>query len=106
MGDQKFGIAPEVVARMADEIQDVHGLGVEIAVVVGGGNIIRGVSAAAQGIDRGAGDHMGVLATVSNGLALLDALEKRGVRTWVESAGEMRDSAWPVVSHRAVWLLD
>ena len=81
MGEQRFGIAPEVVARLADEIREVHGLGVQTAVVLGGGNIIRGVSAAAQGIDRVAGDHMGLLATVINGLALQDALEKRGVTT-------------------------
>ena len=97
MGDQKFGIAPDVVARMADEIQDVHRLGVEIAVVVGGGNIIRGVAAAAQGIDRVAGDHMGLLATVINGLALQDALEKRDVRTRLLSAVEVRQIAEPVV---------
>ena len=102
MGDQKFGIAPEVVARMADEIQDVHRLGVEIAVVVGGGNIIRGVSAAAQGIDRVAADHMGLLATVINGLALQDALEKRGVRTRLMSAVEVRQIAEPFIRRRAI----
>src|SRR5215468_4692886 len=79
MGEQEFGIAPDFVARIADEIREVHDLGVETAVVLGGGNIIRGVSAAAQGIDRVAADHMGLLATVINGLALQDALEKRGV---------------------------
>jgi uridylate kinase len=102
MGDQKFGIAPDVVARMADEIQDVHRLGVEIAVVVGGGNIIRGVSAAAQGIDRVAADHMGLLATVINGLALQDALEKRGVRTRLMSAVEVRQIAEPFIRRRAI----
>src|SRR5712691_7566574 len=90
MGEQRFGIAPEVVARLADEIRDVHALGVETAVVIGGGNIIRGVSAAAQGIDRVAGDHMGLLATVINGLALQDALEKRGVITRLVSARSRR----------------
>ena len=64
MGDQRFGIDPEVVARVADEVGDVHRMGVQTAVVLGGGNIIRGVAAAAQGIDRVAGDHMGLLATV------------------------------------------
>jgi len=102
MGDQKFGIAPEVVARMADEIQDVHRLGVQIAVVVGGGNIIRGVSAAAQGLDRVAADHMGLLATVINGLALQDALEKRGVRTRLMSAVEVRQIAEPFIRRRAI----
>jgi uridylate kinase len=101
MGDQKFGIAPEVVARMADEIQDVHRLGVEIAVVVGGGNIIRGVSAAAQGIDRVAADHMGLLATVINGLALQDALEKRGVATRLPSEVEVQ-IAEPFIRRRAI----
>src|SRR5215467_10169656 len=102
MGEQKYGIAPEVVARLADEIRDVHRLGVEVAVVVGGGNIIRGVSAAAQGIDRVAGDHMGLLATVINGLALQDALEKRGVRTRLQSAVEVRQIAEPFIRRRAI----
>jgi uridylate kinase len=102
MGDQKFGIAPDVVARLADEIRDVHALGVETAVVLGGGNIIRGVSAAAQGIDRVAGDHMGLLATVINGLALQDALEKRSVTTRLMSAVEMRQIAEPFIRRRAI----
>ena len=102
MGDQKYGLSPEVVARLADEIRDVHNLGVEIAVVVGGGNIIRGVSAAAQGIDRVAGDHMGLLATVINGLALQDALEKRAVRTRLQSAVEVRQIAEPFIRRRAI----
>jgi len=102
MGEQKFGIAPDVVARMADEIRDVHRLGVEIAVVVGGGNIIRGVSAAAQGIDRVAADHMGLLSTVINGLALQDALEKRGVKTRLMSAVEVRQIAEPFIRRRAI----
>src|SRR6478735_4457476 len=101
MGGQKFGIAPEVVARLADEIRDVHRLGVETAVVLGGGNIIRGVSAAAQGIDRVAGDHMGLLATVINGLALQDALEKRYVTTRLMSAVEIRQIAEPFIRRRA-----
>jgi uridylate kinase len=102
MGDQKFGIAPDVVARLADEIRDVHGLGVDTAVVLGGGNIIRGVSAAAQGIDRVAGDHMGLLATVINGLALQDALEKRSVTTRLMSAVEVRQIAEPFIRRRAI----
>ena len=102
MGDQKYGISPEVVARLADEVRDVHNLGVEVAVVVGGGNIIRGVSAAAQGIDRVAGDHMGLLATVINGLALQDALEKRAVRTRLQSAVEVRQIAEPFIRRRAI----
>ncbi len=102
MGDQRFGISPEVVARMADEVREVHALGVETAIVLGGGNIIRGVSAAAQGIDRVAGDHMGLLATVINGLALQDALEKRGVTTRLMSAVEIRQIAEPFIRRRAL----
>src|SRR5450432_3610324 len=97
MGDQKFGIAPDVVARLADEIKEVHGLGVETAVVLGGGNIIRGLSAAAQGIDR-----VGLLATVINGLALQDALDKRGVTTRLMSAVEIRQIAEPFIRRRAM----
>jgi len=102
MGEQRFGIDPEVVARLADEVRDVHRLGVQTAVVLGGGNIIRGVAAAAQGIDRVAGDHMGLLATVINGLALQDALEKRGVVTRLVSAVEVRQIAEPFIRRRAI----
>ena len=102
MGDQKFGIAPEVVSRLADEIRGVHGMGVQTAIVLGGGNIIRGVAAAAQGIDRVAGDHMGLLATVINGLALQDALEKRSVVTRLMSAVEVRQIAEPFIRRRAI----
>ena len=102
MGDQKYGISPEVVSRLADEVRDVHRLGTEVAVVVGGGNIIRGVSAAAQGIDRVAADHMGLLATVINGLALQDSLEKRSVTTRLMSAVEMRQIAEPFIRRRAI----
>ena len=102
MGDRPFGIDPDVVARIADEIGDVHRLGVETAIVVGGGNIIRGMAAAAQGIDRVAGDHMGLLATVINGLALQDALEKRQVRTRLMSAIEVRQIAEPFIRRRAL----
>src|SRR6202171_4836825 len=101
MGQRAFGIDPESVARIADEIREVHALGVQIAVVLGGGNIIRGVAAAAQGIDRVAGDHMGLLATVINGLALQDAPEKRGVVTRLMSAVEMRQIAEPFLRRRA-----
>jgi uridylate kinase len=102
MGAQRFGIDPEVVARLADEVRDVHRLGVQTAVVLGGGNIIRGVSAAAQGIERVAGDHMGLLATVINGLALQDALEKRDVITRLMSAVEVRQIAEPFIRRRAI----
>jgi len=102
MGERPFGIDPDVVARIADEIREVHELGVETAVVVGGGNIIRGMAAAAQGIDRVAGDHMGLLATVINGLALQDALEKRHVSNRLMSAVEVRQIAEPFIRRRAV----
>ncbi len=102
MGERPFGIDPDVVARIADEIREVHELGVETAVVVGGGNIIRGMAAAAQGIDRVAGDHMGLLATVINGLALQDALEKRHVITRLMSAVEVRQIAEPFIRRRAM----
>jgi uridylate kinase len=102
MGDQKFGISPEVVSRLADEVRDVYRRDVQVAVVVGGGNIIRGVSAAAQGIDRVAADHMGLLSTVINGLALQDALEKRAVTTRLMSAVEVRQIAEPFIRRRAI----
>lgn len=102
MGDRPFGIDPERIARIADEIRDVHELGKEVAVVIGGGNIIRGVTAAASGIDRVAGDHMGMLATVINGLALQDALEKRSVNTRLISAIEMREICEPFIRRRAI----
>jgi uridylate kinase len=102
MGERPFGIEPDVVARIADEIREVHELGVQTAVVVGGGNIIRGMAAAAQGIDRVAGDHMGLLATVINGLALQDALEKRHVPNRLMSAVEVRQIAEPFIRRRAV----
>jgi uridylate kinase len=102
MGDQRFGIAPATVASIADELREVHALGVQLAIVIGGGNIIRGVSASAQGIDRVAGDHMGMLGTVINGLALQDALEKRGAQTRLVTAVEMREIAEPFIRRRAI----
>jgi uridylate kinase len=102
MGQRPFGIDPDVVARIADEIREVYELGVQTAVVVGGGNIIRGMAAAAQGIDRVAGDHMGLLATVINGLALQDALEKRQVTTRLMSAVDVRQIAEPFIRRRAL----
>ena len=102
MGERSFGIDPDVVARIADEIGEVHALGVATAIVVGGGNIIRGMAAAAQGIDRVAGDHMGLLATVINGLALQDALEKRHIPNRLMSAVEVRQIAEPFIRRRAM----
>ena len=91
-----------MVAGIADEIKGIHELGVEIAIVIGGGNIIRGLAASHRGIDRVAGDHMGMLATVINALALQDALEKRDVVTRVQTALEIRDVAEPFIRRRAV----
>ena len=102
MGGQSFGIDEQVVARVADEIRDICELGVELAVVIGGGNIIRGVTASDRGLDRVTGDNMGMLATVINALALQDALEKRGVTTRVQTAIEIRDVAEPFIRRRAI----
>jgi len=102
MGDRKYGIDPETLARMADEIVEVQAAGVQIAMVIGGGNIFRGVSGATEGIDRVAGDHMGMLATVINSLALQDALERRGAHTRVNSAITMAEVAEPFIRRRAI----
>ena len=102
MGDQPFGIAPAVVERIAGELVAVRELGVQVAAVVGGGNIIRGVSAHEQGIDRITGDSMGMLATVINALALMSAVEKLGVPTRVQTAIEMHQVAEPFIRRRAL----
>lgn len=101
-GDLKYGISPDVIRFVAGEIEEVHTLGVQIAVVVGGGNIFRGLSATAVGMDRASADYMGMLATVLNGLALQDALEKRSVHTRVQSAIEVREVAEPFIRRRAI----
>ena len=102
MGGQPFGIDEKVVSAIADEVREVHSLGVEIAIVVGGGNIIRGLAASHRGIDRVTGDYMGMLATVINALALQDALEKRGVPTRVQTAIDIREVAEPFIRRRAM----
>ncbi len=101
-GQQRFGIGPSAVARIADEIADVHKLEVEIALVIGGGNIYRGTEAEILGIDRSSADYMGMLATVINGLALQGALESRGVYTRVMSALEMPRFCETYIRRRAV----
>lgn len=102
-GENGFGIAPGVIRGIAEEIRDVHALGVEIAIVIGGGNIIRGVSAASQGMDRATADYMGMLAGVINGVALQDALERTGeVPTRVLSALEIKEVAEPYIRRRAI----
>src|SRR5215468_6984684 len=102
MGDQGFGIDPQVVSRIASEIKDIHSLGVEVAVVIGGGNIFRGIKASAEGFDRVTADHMGMLATVINALAIQDALEKMNIYTRVMSAIEMMQVCELYIRRRAV----
>ena len=102
MGDQPFGIDERVVVRIAEELAEVHRLGVELAVVVGGGNIIRGLAASHRGIERVTGDYMGMLATVINALALQDAMEKQGVATRVQTAIDIREVAEPFIRRRAM----
>jgi uridylate kinase len=102
MGSQGYGVDPAVAARVAEEIKEVHGMGVELAIVIGGGNIFRGLSATAQGMDRVSGDLMGMLATVINAIALQDALEKISIFTRVVSAIEMREVAEPFIRRRAI----
>jgi uridylate kinase len=101
-GDQAYGISANVVRFIAEEVREVHQLGVGIGMVIGGGNIFRGVEASAQGMDRSSADYMGMLATVINGLALQDALEKLGVDTRVQTAIEMREVAEPFIRRRAL----
>lgn len=101
-GKQGYGIDPEVTNSIAGQIKEVRSLGVEVSVVVGGGNIYRGNSTAAEGIDRVSGDYMGMLATVINGLALQDALEKIGVFTRVLTAIQMQQLAEPYIRRRAI----
>ena len=102
MGPQSFGIDAEVVRVLSDELAAVHALGVELALVVGGGTIFRGVQAASAGMDRVSGDNMGMLATLINSLALQDQLEKRGIQTRVLSALEIRQVAEPFIRRRAL----
>jgi uridylate kinase len=102
MGGRRTGIDADTLANIADEIVAVQKAGVQIAIVIGGGNIFRGVTAATEGIDRVAGDHMGMLATVINALALQDALERRGADTRVNSAITMAQVAEPFIRRRAI----
>lgn len=102
MGSKGFGIDPEVVVSIANDIREIHELGVEIGVVIGGGNIFRGLAASAQGFDRVSADHMGMLATVINALAVQDALEKLDVHTRVQSAIEMNQVAEMYIRRRAI----
>ncbi len=102
MGDQGYGIDRQILDQIAQEVKDVKSLGVEIAIVIGGGNIFRGLAASAQGMDRVSADHMGMLATVMNSLALQDALEKLGLFTRVLSAIKMEQVCEPYIRRRAI----
>lgn len=102
MGDQQYGIDPQMVAYIADQVAEVQRLGVEVAIVIGGGNIWRGMSAARRGMDRATADYMGMLATVLNAMALQDALEAQGVYTRVQSAINMSEICEPYIRRRAI----
>jgi uridylate kinase len=101
-GDEGSGLSPTVIQATAEQLRDVHALGVELALVVGGGNIIRGMSAAREGMDRSAADYMGMLAGVINGMALQSALEQLGVETRVLTALEITEVAEPYIRRRAI----
>ena len=102
MGDQRFGISPDMIKYVAEEVRSAFDIGIQIAIVVGGGNIFRGIAASSYGMDRVSADRMGMLATVINSLALQDALENIGVVTRVQSAISMHEVAEPFILRRAV----
>jgi uridylate kinase len=102
MGEQQFGVDPAVAARIARDVGEIQGLGVQTAIVIGGGNIFRGLAASTRGMDRATADYMGMLATVINALALQDALEQHNVTTRVVTAIEMRAVAEPFIRRRAI----
>jgi len=106
LGTRQYGVDPEFCSFIASQVAEVVGLGVQVGVVVGGGNIFRGLAAAARGMDRATGDYIGMLATVMNSLALQDALERAGVTTRVMSAIAMNEVAEPYIRRRAVRHLD
>lgn len=102
MGEKQYGIDPIRIAEYAEEIKEVVAKGIEVAIVIGGGNIFRGLAGAATGMDRVQGDHMGMLATVINGLALQSALELKGVETRLQSAIKINEVAEPFIRRRAM----
>ena len=102
MGEQEFGIESEAIATYAKQIKEVYDMGIELAIVIGGGNIFRGLSGSDQGVDRVTGDHMGMLATVINSLALQNAIEKLEVPTRVQTAIDMPKIAEPFIKRRAI----
>jgi uridylate kinase len=101
-GEGGFGISPSVIRALAEEMREVHALGTEIGIVIGGGNIIRGIAAANEGMDRAAADYVGMLASVMNGVALQDALEKLDLSTRVLTAIDIREIAEPYIRRRAI----
>jgi uridylate kinase len=101
-GEGEYGIDPAVMRQIAQEIKEVKASGVEVAVVIGGGNIFRGIAASSKGMDRASADYMGMLATIMNGIALQDALEKIDVQTRVQTAIEMREIAEPYIRRKAI----
>jgi len=101
-GGQSLGIEPQTIGRIADDVKEAHDCGVQIGLVIGGGNFVRGVSQAAKGMDRASSDYMGMLATVINSMAMQDALEKRGLATRVQSAIGMAAIAEPYIRRRAI----
>jgi uridylate kinase len=102
MGDQGFGISSEMIEYVAEEVQSTMDLGVQMAIVVGGGNIFRGIAASSYGMDRTSADHMGMLATVINSLALQGAMEKKGIQTRIQTAISMHEVAEPYILRRAI----
>jgi uridylate kinase len=102
MGERDYGLDPAVVDRIADEVESVHALGVEVCVVIGGGNIFRGIQGAAVGMERASADYMGMLATVINSLAMQNALEGKGIATRVQSAISMQSVCEPYIRRRAI----
>ena len=101
-GEGEYGIDPAMIQQIASEVKEVKNLGVEVSIVIGGGNIFRGIAASAKGMDRASADYMGMLATVINGIALQDALEEIDVQTRVQTAIEMRQVAEPYIRRRAI----
>ncbi len=102
MGSRDYGLDPDTIARIADEVRSVHEMGVEVCLVIGGGNIFRGLAGAAAGMERATADYMGMLATVINSLAVQNALESRGIHTRVQSAIPMATVSEPYIRRRAV----
>ena len=102
MGEQGFGISSEMIEYVAEEVQSTMDIGVQMAIVVGGGNIFRGIAASSYGMDRTSADHMGMLATVINNLALQDAMEKKGIQTRIQTAISMHEVAEPFILRRAI----